>query len=304
MHSYHPGERAVQRRATLLDQADLSARAIRAEIPPVAARFLTEQDLLVVGGSDGKERVWCSPLTGPPGFVSVPDDRTVETTRSLPLTDPLATAFQSTLPVGTLAIDPGTRRRMRINGIVEPREEGGLRLHTQQVFANCPKYIQKRTWSTPTDTAAAPTPTWGTQLAPQHQDLLRRTDTFFLATMSAAGADANHRGGNPGFVRVHGPTEVSWPDYVGNAMFTTLGNLQVNPRAGLLVPDLESGGFLQLSGQANVRWGDRPEDRQVVFSVGEVLFVAAGGPHSGETVEYSRFNPPTTRVPTPDGAPR
>ena len=41
----------------------------------------------------------------------------------------------------------------------------------------------------------------------------------------AHGADASHRGGNPGFVRADSPHELSWPDYSGNSMFLTLGNL-------------------------------------------------------------------------------
>lgn len=58
---------------------------------------------------------------------------------------------------------------------------------------------------------------------------------FFLATADAAGRpDCSFKGGMPGFVRVTGPSEVAFPDYDGNGMFKSLGNMLVNPGVGLL----------------------------------------------------------------------
>ncbi len=58
---------------------------------------------------------------------------------------------------------------------------------------------------------------------------------FFLATADAEGRpDSSFKGGPAGFVRVVGPSELAWPDYDGNGMFKSLGNLRVNPHAGLL----------------------------------------------------------------------
>ncbi len=58
---------------------------------------------------------------------------------------------------------------------------------------------------------------------------------FFIATADAEGRpDCSFKGGMPGFVRVTGPSELSFPDYDGNGMFKSLGNVMVNPNVGLL----------------------------------------------------------------------
>jgi uncharacterized protein len=58
---------------------------------------------------------------------------------------------------------------------------------------------------------------------------------FFIATADADGRpDCSHKGGMPGFVRVTGPSELAFPDYDGNGMFKSLGNILVNPEVGIL----------------------------------------------------------------------
>jgi predicted pyridoxine 5'-phosphate oxidase superfamily flavin-nucleotide-binding protein len=62
---------------------------------------------------------------------------------------------------------------------------------------------------------------------------------FFLATADAQGRpDCSFKGGTPGFVRVTGPSELAFPDYDGNGMFKSLGNLLVNPQVGMLFIDM------------------------------------------------------------------
>jgi predicted pyridoxine 5'-phosphate oxidase superfamily flavin-nucleotide-binding protein len=64
---------------------------------------------------------------------------------------------------------------------------------------------------------------------------------FFLATADAQGRpDCSFKGGSPGFVRITGPSELAWPDYDGNGMFKSLGNIAVNPSIGLLFIDMQA----------------------------------------------------------------
>jgi hypothetical protein len=78
--------------------------------------------------------------------------------------------------------------------------------------------------------------------------------TFFLGTAHPErGADASHRGGAPGFVRVEG-NQLWWPDYPGNNLFNSFGNLAVNPEAALLFIDFGTGAVLHLSGTASIEW--------------------------------------------------
>ena len=84
---------------------------------------------------------------------------------------------------------------------------------------------------------------------------------FFLATADAEGRpDVNHKGGPPGFVRVTGPSELAFPDYDGNGMFKSLGNVTVNPNVGLLFIDFERPRRLRVNGTAT-RQPRRPADR-------------------------------------------
>jgi predicted pyridoxine 5'-phosphate oxidase superfamily flavin-nucleotide-binding protein len=62
---------------------------------------------------------------------------------------------------------------------------------------------------------------------------------FFLATADAEGRpDCSFKGGAPGFVRATGPAELAFPDYDGNGMFKSLGNVIANPAVGLLFIDM------------------------------------------------------------------
>lgn len=63
---YHPGERAVQARTGRTDRADHSGRAVGSTVPAVAARFLTERRMLVVGAADADG------LPGPPSSADRP----------------------------------------------------------------------------------------------------------------------------------------------------------------------------------------------------------------------------------------
>jgi uncharacterized protein len=66
--------------------------------------------------------------------------------------------------------------------------------------------------------------------------------------------DVSHRGGKPGFVRIDDDGTLTVPDFSGNCHFNTFGNLELNPRAGLLFVDFDSGDILYLTGTAEVIW--------------------------------------------------
>lgn len=205
-------------------------------------------------------------------------------------TDPLAGALaHDHTPLGTLALDPRTRRRMRLNGRSRPTP-GGLAVEADQVFANCPKYLQKRSLHAGRREEGPGEPRRGTRLTAGQRDFAAASDTFFLATVHAHGADAGHRGGNPGFVRVTSPTTLEWDDYPGNAMFLSLGNLHTDPRAGLLFLDWRSGTALQLTGTARTHHaGDG--SRTVRFTLAEAVETPAASPWSWSGPEYSPANP-------------
>ena len=130
------------------------------------------------------------------------------------------------------------------------------------------------------------------------QNRIIRADTFFLATFHPeAGCDASHRGGMPGFVTARGANELEWPDYSGNNMFQSLGNLVVYSKAGLLFVNFEDGSTLQLTGAAEVVW-DKEQTlrfpgakRLLKFHVDEVISTEEAFTQRWKFVDYSPVNP-------------
>ncbi|MGW2698832.1 pyridoxamine 5'-phosphate oxidase family protein [Streptomyces sp. NPDC001340] len=323
MSVYHAGSRAVQDLVGVRDRADHVGRSLGQDIKPVAAAFLAVQPLLVVGAEAPETgRVWASALTGTPGFVRATGPRQMSvvtgtghgsggrsgsqpkgargTARATTYDphlhdgDPLTTALKTPgTQIGTVALDPRTRRRMRLNGQLRPTARG-FAVEADQVFSNCPKYIQRReSYETLTDrTPGTPHPL--NELTHQAAEFIHAADTFFLATVHPGGADVSHRGGNPGFVQVRSPHELSWPDYSGNAMFLTLGNLRTDPRAGLLFLDWTTGTVLQLTGEAHTEFTADGE-RTVRFTVAEAIETPAALPLRWSAPEYSPANPEPTR---------
>jgi predicted pyridoxine 5'-phosphate oxidase superfamily flavin-nucleotide-binding protein len=288
VRGYHAGQRAVQQRAGETAVAARLERAIRAELPDVAQEFLAGIPQLFVAAADPAGRVWASVLSGPPGFVDAPDERTLAVAAHPPPGSPLATALGAgPAAVGLLGIEPETRRRMRVNGTGTLAADG-LAVRTEQVYSNCPKYIQRRHVSA----AESGPPSRASErerMSAADRRMVAAADTFVIATAGPHGADASHRGGSPGFVRVLDERRLRFPDYPGNTMYMTLGNLESNPRAGLLFLDWETGDTLQLSGRAAIDWS---AERAVDFTVEHVVATARAVPYRWALDERSRFNPP------------
>jgi predicted pyridoxine 5'-phosphate oxidase superfamily flavin-nucleotide-binding protein len=222
--------------------------------------FLAERTLLIVTGRSAAGRLWTSPLVGPPGFLETrsPAELLVH---AAPLAgDPLH-GLAAGQKVGLTAIEFAARRRLRINGVLTESSPGELVVEVEQAYGNCPQYIQQRLLS-PTEGSSNAEVRNGTDLKPEDIALVHAADTFFLGTINPErGADASHRGGTPGFVRVD-DEGLWWPDYQGNNLFNSLGNLAVDPEAALLFFDFPTGRTLHLSGTAHTDWGTpaRPGD--------------------------------------------
>ncbi|GAA0395348.1 pyridoxamine 5'-phosphate oxidase family protein [Microbispora corallina] len=292
----HPGELAVQARAGVR-LGDHGSAGVRADIPGVAADFVAAQPMLVAGAADQDGRVWAGLLTGAPGFARATGPREL-VVDAVPA-EPLDGLFEDERDIGLLAIDPATRRRMRVNGRAW-RHGGRLLVRTEQVYSNCPKYLQQREIAGPPGPAER-TARAGDALTDAQRAWVEGADTFFVATFAEGlGADVSHRGGAPGFVETTGGRRLVWPDYVGNSMYMTLGNLELNPAAGLLFLDWETGDALHVTGRARVGWDPRDvpgAQRLVEFDVDEVLHVTGTGAPRWAFVAPSRFNPPVRSAP-------
>lgn len=170
--------------------------------------------------------------------------------------------------------------------------------------------------------------------------LIERADLFFIASKHGNGSmDVNHRGGAPGFLRVFRNRESSssfsrdgttmvvannnndddnndggddgnddagivvvYPEYSGNRLYQTLGNLRSDPVVGLVVPDFETGDVLYLTGRTTILVAERaaaymPRAKLAVrIDVAEARFVRDGLPFRGRVVDYSPYNPPVRKL--------
>ena len=110
-----------------------------------------------------------------------------------------------------------------------------------------------------------------TSFTAQDRALLEGASYFFIATADAAGRpDCSFKGGPPGFVRVTAADELAFPDYDGNGMFKSLGNVLVNPSVGLLFIDMHgSGRRLRVNGEARLS----RDDALLAATVGAQLMV-------------------------------
>lgn len=260
---FHAGERAIQSRLNVQARMDKQGRRIiRDYLPDQFRQFFAQLPYLIVGTVDADKNPWASILVGEPGFLSTPDERHL-TVASRPLFgDPLNHTLAKDCDIGFLGIELQTRRRNRLNGTVIATHADGFEVQVQQSFGNCPQYIQARTskWDTFNPTQSKPRQDIS-KLSAIERAIIVNTDTFFIATAyqaklagAASGVDVSHRGGNPGFVRVDNDSTLTIPDFSGNFHFNTFGNLELNPRAGLLFIDFSEGDLLYLTGQAEVIW--------------------------------------------------
>ena len=293
---WHAGELAVQERAGV---GHVSGQGIHSSIPEGAARFLRQQQLAAFGSIDARGRVWASLHTGKPGFLDTLDEFTVQTSSLRVAGDPLLENLATNPAVGVVIIDLANRRRMRLNGDADVLANGSLRIHARQVYGNCPQYIQQRIAEGDPDASegSGKLVSRKPELSKAQQKWIGSADTLFIASAHPeSGVDASHRGGPPGFIHVESARRLLIPDYSGNKMFNTLGNITANPATGLVFPDFEQGRTLQLTGQARILWEfDRQRfpgaERLLEYSIEEVIEIEHPVHLHYIFKGYSPFNP-------------
>ncbi|KAK8879367.1 oxidoreductase fad-binding domain-containing protein [Apiospora arundinis] len=229
-----------------------------------------------------------------------------------------------------LSIDLETRDRVKlagrlVAGAVSLTAQDGALADLQMAFqvteslGNCPKYLNKKHIvphvPRPQLTSQGP----GLPLSDEAIELVHKADLFFISTKHGASngsdesMDTNHRGGPAGLLRVfrnnnanssEGGVTLVYPEYSGNRLYQTLGNLQADPSVGLAVPDFETGDVLYLTGKASILIGDKaaaylPRTKLAVrIDVQEARFVKDGLPFRGSVIDYSPYNPPVRRLAT------
>lgn len=302
--AFHEGERAVQARAGEAAMAVRNASVITDTVIAGARAFIEKQVMVATATRSTEGQLWASVLSGPPGFLRSPEGRAIEIQLGVgrrQADDPFWQGLAAGSSAGLLFIELATRRRYRVNGQVEHLDGEMVRLGIAEAYPNCPKYIQRRhPRADPSALTAEPSSARrGHELDAASMALLDAADTLFMASGAPGGElDASHRGGPPGFIQVLDARRLRVPDYVGNSMFNTMGNLALDPACGLVVPDFNSGRLLHLSGRASLHW-DMPDplgltggtQRFWEFEVHEWLLRDAASGLAWEYLDASPFLP-------------
>ena len=295
---FHSGEIGVQTKAGVRDIAQRVSRVITETMPPNVQYFLKIQEMVIIGSLNSNNRVQASVLTGPPGFIQALDERTISIDAVPVHGDPLIENLEKGNEIGILAIELATRLRLKVKGKAQIRN-GIIHVTINRAYAQCPKYIQAReVVSITSENIAKQNIQHSANLSKSLQKFIAKSDTFFIASYhEESGVDVSHRGGNPGFVKILNQNKIVFPDYSGNSMFNTLGNISVNPGAGLLFIDFENGNTIQITGKAKIIWDDvrvaefAGAERLVEFEIRGVIHTRGAVPIEWQFLDYSPFNP-------------
>ena len=146
------------------------------------------------------------------------------------------------------------------------------------------------------------------ELSESDRAFIERRDMFFLATADEEGRpNCSYKGGDPGFVRVVDAHTIAFPNYDGNGMYLSMGNVLANPNVGLLFVDFEGQRRLRLNGVATIDADDPllrdyPEAQFIVrVRAREIFPNCPRYIHKYQLVERSTFVPKQGReTPVPD----
>jgi NAD(P)H-flavin reductase len=176
-------------------------------------------------------------------------------------------------------------------------------------IGNCPKYLNKKKI-----VPQVPRPKLEPAGFPLQQaavDLVGKADLFFISSSDhKKDMDTNIRGGPPGFTRVLQNDEnglvLVYPEYSGNRLYQTLGNLVTTPKAGLVFPDFDTGDVLYVTGETEILAGQDAKDLiahsnlAIKITVKKYKFVRDGLAFRAQRGESSPYNPPVRYLATED----
>lgn len=293
--------------------------------------------LLALGALDKDGRPWTTIIGGEPTCMRPMGHSTIAVNSLVDLKyDPVLQIIQEvqaqdgeengSIIIGGLPIDLASRNRVKLSGrLLSGRlglemknrlnddhgdddddgfGEARLVIKVESSLGNCPKYLNKKKII-----PALPKPVIISGSLPLPETavrLLAKADMFFISSStsneSKRSIGTNHRGGPPGFVRVlhndaSNGTALVFPEYSGNRLYQTLGNLHLYPRTGLCFPDFDTQDILYVTGITEIVAGKEaasllPRSNLVVkMTVTAARFVQGSLPFRGLQGELSPYNP-------------
>ncbi|OWY42759.1 hypothetical protein AALT_g275 [Alternaria alternata] len=297
-----------------------------AMLTPQASFMFQRAPLLAFGTLDAQSRPWATLWGGEPGFseqlgggfigtrtlVDGTNDPVVQALISGNQKGEMTQAKDGGKLVAGLAIDLMTRKRVKTAGRMiagairdidveiegeADRKQEQIQLVTkiEQSLGNCPKYLNQ--YEIRPALVNARLVSQSSSLSKEGEELVARSDMFFLSTTTEDDMDVNHRGGPAGFVRMINSSTLVYPEYSGNRLYQSLGNLMLNPKIGIVFPDYGTGDVLYLTGTTEILAGADAavllpgSNLAVKITISECRFVANGLPFRGSKKTPSPYNP-------------
>ncbi|KAH8705026.1 putative oxidoreductase [Talaromyces proteolyticus] len=299
-------------------------------LTPYGAYMLSTAPLLSMGALDTEGRPWSTVWGGEAGFAGLLGKNVVGMRALVDRAyDPVVQALLGETADGTVikadkmlsgvSIDLENRTRVKLHGRMvlgtltdaedneAPSDVAGSRGKMQLVvkidesLGNCPKYLNKKHIipAVPEPRLISDSP----QLPPQAIELLSRADCMFISSShNNIDMDTNYRGGPSGFVRVISNTSdgavLVYPEYSGNRLYQSLGNMVINHRAGIVFPDFETGNALYITATTEIFIGEDadailPRSNLVIkMTVVGARFVQKALAFRGVPGEQSPYTPP------------
>ncbi|KAG9944023.1 putative oxidoreductase, partial [Aureobasidium melanogenum] len=323
---FHEGERMMQKKLRVPEMDNPTIPMLS----PQASGMLQRAPLLAFGTLDSEGRPWTTVWGGRKGFSQPLGNSMIGIRTSVAsILDPVVETLVGRDAKGEivneegegrllsgLAIDLDTRKRVKLAGRMiagtlggtngandtdDHGQQGILQLvaRIDESLGNCPKYLNRREIS-----PAIPNPELISDSVPLERravELINKGDLMFLSTSSGWSMDTNHRGGPPGFVRClsqeGGCTQFVYPEYSGNRLYQSLGNMNLNPKAGFCFPDFDTGTCLFITGRTEILFGREaaevmPRSNLAVrVTITAARLVASVLPFRGNTGEFSPYNP-------------
>ncbi|KAI4156436.1 MAG: hypothetical protein L6R39_001107 [Caloplaca ligustica] len=327
---WHEGESMMQQKLHIPPQENPT----NPFLTPSGAYLIQHSPLLALGTLDDKGRPWTTLLGGKAGFAR-PLGHSVMGIRTMvdPSYDPVINSLLASndgdesveqadkyRAVSALTIDLATRSRYKLAGSMVAGALGQLGdasgsgqehqaspteaqivIKIERSLGNCPKYINKKQII---PTIPEPALVSGTlPLSAEAIELLAKADLFFVtSSYDGSSMGTNNRGGPRGFVRVmqndFSGTTLVYPEYSGNRLYQTLGNLCVFPKVGIVVPDFDTGNVLYTTGTTEIVLGRDcaailPRSNLAVkVHLEKARFVRHGLAVKAQPGEPSPYNPP------------
>ncbi|KAI5467773.1 hypothetical protein BGZ63DRAFT_344659 [Mariannaea sp. PMI_226] len=320
---FHEGERAMHR----LLKIPIRENPTSPGLPMRYGMRVNYSSLVALGTLDNEGRPWTTVWGGERGFARPVAENVLAFNSSVDTAhDPVFKALwddadpqddavirpdggQGKLMSG-LSIDLETRDRVKLGGkmIAGAAVNGGkdvqMAMLVTESLGNCPKYLNMK--DIVLNEMKPKLVSDSLLLSPEALQLIEKADMFFLSTTNGETMDTNHRGGSPGLLRVAKNTaeglELIYPEFSGNRLYQSLGNLRLNPLIGIAIPDFDTSDVIYLTGTASILMGKEASSLlarsqlAVKISVTEARFVKSGLPFRGETGERSPYNPPTRHL--------